>query len=122
MHKRTVLIIDDSMFILEALSELFRLEGLMVLEADDGDVGINLARTFLPDVIFCDVTLPGMDGYAVFKALREDDQTAQIAFFFMSGHPEHAINPVWREANGFIGKPFDIPQIFERLATLFENQ
>jgi CheY-like chemotaxis protein len=73
MAKR-VLVIDDHRDSLEALRTLLELEGYEVQAADDGESGVEMARVFFPDVIVCDIAMPGFDGLTVARTLRSDPQ------------------------------------------------
>lgn len=82
----TILIIDDEELICELIVSLLQGEGYNTLAATDGRRGIELARTHLPDLIICDVTMPSTDGHTTLRTLRQDPSTATIPFIFLSGH------------------------------------
>ena len=67
---RRVVLIDDSVDSVEALSMLLELEGHVVHVAYDGLAGLALIEAVAPDVVFCDIGLPGMDGFQVARAAR----------------------------------------------------
>jgi diguanylate cyclase (GGDEF)-like protein len=79
-----VLVIDDTAFMREEISELLRFEGIDVLTAEDGTQGLELALRELPDLILCDVMMPGLDGYQVLTELRRLPATSLIPFIFMT--------------------------------------
>jgi signal transduction histidine kinase/DNA-binding response OmpR family regulator len=66
-----VLLIDDNADASEALETLLRLEGQEVRQALDGMTALEIAREFKPQLVLCDLGLPGMDGYEVIRCLRE---------------------------------------------------
>jgi CheY-like chemotaxis protein len=70
LRARRVLVIDDDVDSAETLRELLALSGHSVETASDGTEGLRRAAALSPDVILCDVALPGMSGYEVAKALR----------------------------------------------------
>ena len=78
----TVLIIDDSPDIRMLICESLNLSGYSTLDAGDGKTGIELATKHLPNLIICDVNMPGIDGYATLKALRDSEATATIPLYF----------------------------------------
>ncbi|MGA2551061.1 MAG: response regulator [Burkholderiaceae bacterium] len=64
------MIIEDNVDANDSLAMLVEMMGFEVAQALDGPAALELAPRFAPDVIFCDVGLPGMDGYEVVRALR----------------------------------------------------
>lgn len=80
-----IVIIDDSPDVVMSLEFLLTQSGHEITSAADGKRGIEAAQTFKPDVILCDIGLPGMDGYAVARQLRADPATASIYLIAVSG-------------------------------------
>ena len=70
--KKTILIIEDELPMLKALSDKFTLEGFEILEAKDGAEGLKIAISKKPDLIVLDIFMPVMDGKAMFEKLRQD--------------------------------------------------
>ena len=65
-----VLTIDDDTAMTELIGLLLRSYGLQVISANDGEQGLQLARTEAPDLIMLDLTMPGLDGWEVCKTIR----------------------------------------------------
>jgi CheY-like chemotaxis protein len=80
MYNKTILIVEDEIPLLKALSQKLTSEGFTVLEAKDGVEGLNSALSNHPDLILSDIVMPNMDGLTMLQKLREDQwgQTAQI--------------------------------------------
>jgi CheY-like chemotaxis protein len=68
----TILIIDDNSTHVELMSYLLRAAGHTLFTAVDGAEGIECARRTRPDLVVCDMRLPGLDGYGVAKQLKDD--------------------------------------------------
>lgn len=85
-----ILIIEDEPSIRENLVEILELEGHEPLAAGEGRAGLDLARQSKPDLILCDVMMPGLDGYAVLKTLRAEEATSRIPFVFLTARGERA--------------------------------
>lgn len=80
-----VLIIDDEDFLRREMVEILRREGYDTRQAGDGRTGIELALRDPPDVVVCDIMLPGMDGFQILQTLRDNADTASIPFVFITG-------------------------------------
>jgi signal transduction histidine kinase/ActR/RegA family two-component response regulator len=84
---RTLLYIEDNPANLQLVEELItRRPDLRLLSAADGNLGIELAREFMPEVILMDVNLPGINGIDVMKILRADPATAHIPIMAISAN------------------------------------
>lgn len=79
-----VLIIEDENQTRQLFFESLEAEGFHPIEAENGAVGLQLARKHLPDVIVCDVIMPELDGYGVLEALRQSPETSIIPFIFLT--------------------------------------
>ena len=85
---KRILIIEDELEMLRNLTTILRLEKFHPLSAENGRVGVDLAKKQKPDLILCDVTMPGLDGYGVIAALRADAETVTILFIFLTAKAE----------------------------------
>jgi PAS domain S-box-containing protein len=105
-----VLIVDDEPDIRRiARLSLARLGGMEVIEASNGDEGLDLARDERPDAILLDVMMPGRDGPSTLAALRADARTAAIPVVFLTAKAMRAEVDRLRSlgATGVLTKPFD---------------
>lgn len=82
---KTVLIIEDDLLVRESIQDLLEIEGFHTIGAENGSLGIQFAQEYLPDVILCDVEMPGINGYDVLTALRHNPLTISIPFIFLTG-------------------------------------
>ena len=80
-----VLLVEDQERAAHGLQELLSLQGFRVTCAADGPSGLDAARSAPLDAIVLDVRLPGMDGFAVCRALREDEATSDIPIVMLTG-------------------------------------
>ena len=87
---RTVLIVEDSPAQALALHRLLEQEGLQVLWAPDGRVGVTMAQQYVPDAIVLDIEMPKMDGFEACRRLKENAQTASIPIVMLTVHTEPA--------------------------------
>lgn len=80
----TLLVIEDQADMRENLVTILTMENFAVLAATDGAAGLALAQAEKPDLILCDVMMPGQDGYAVLRALRALPGIAATPFIFLT--------------------------------------
>jgi CheY-like chemotaxis protein len=111
-----VLIIEDNKDAAESLCLLLELRGHEVRLALSGTEGVEMARRWQPEVVLCDLGLPGMDGFAVAEALRRDPRTAKARLIAVSGYGHDEDQKRGRQAgfNEHVLKQVD-PQELEQL-------
>lgn len=88
--QRRILVIDDEDLIRKLIIEIIELEGFEAISAEHGLQGVEFAKTYHPDLIICDVTMPYLDGLGTLAALRKDPQTASIPFIFLTAKIDHS--------------------------------
>jgi CheY-like chemotaxis protein len=81
-----VLLIDDNRDVADSLRDLLQVGGHEAHVAYDGATGLSRAREVQPDVVICDIGLPGMDGYAVARAIRADHALDRTLLVALSGY------------------------------------
>ena len=120
---KKILVIEDEAFIRENLIELLEIEGFEAIGAENGFVGVRLAKQYQPDLILCDVMMPELDGYGVFYALREDSVTGTIPFLFLTASADRNNLQKIRELgmNDYILKPFNIDKFLAAIANRLEQ-
>ena len=104
-----VLVIDDEAPIRLLCRVNLEAEGMEVIEAEDGTVGVELARSEMPDVILLDVMMPGMDGWEVLQALQAGEGTSEIPIVFLTARAELRDRAQGLELGGidYVTKPFN---------------
>jgi signal transduction histidine kinase/ActR/RegA family two-component response regulator len=115
-----ILIVEDNRDAAETMRVLLELSGHQVVVAHSGASGVESAREFRPEVVLCDLGLPGMDGLAVARALRQDPATATAHLIAMTGYGSEADQQQCRDA-GFdrhLTKPVDPDELQRILAAL----
>jgi signal transduction histidine kinase/CheY-like chemotaxis protein len=84
--RRRVLVVDDNRDATDSLRLLLEVRGHEVAVAYTGKDAVEIAHRFQPELVLCDLALPGMDGYAVARALKEDPATAGVRLIAVSGY------------------------------------
>jgi len=85
---KKILVIEDSPEMRRNLLTVLKFEKFNPIGAENGRLGVELAKREKPDLILCDVMMPELDGYGVIKALREDPATVTIPFIFLTAKGE----------------------------------
>jgi CheY-like chemotaxis protein/CRP-like cAMP-binding protein len=103
-----ILIIEDHKEVRENIAELLVLANYLVITAENGKKGVEMAKKELPDLIVCDVMMPELDGYGVLKLLSSDTKTAAIPFIFLTAKSEvdDFKKGLRAGADDYITKPF----------------
>ncbi len=118
-----VLVVDDSPTIRAVLGKMLSQAGHIVAKAGDGESAIAQARDGLPDLIFLDIVMPGMNGFSVLRALRHDPLTHGIPIVMISGNLQ-ATEQFYVQrfgADDFMKKPFGRSEVFARIQHLTAN-
>ena len=108
-----ILVIEDEAPIRNNLLRFVRLEGHEAIEAADGIAGLLAAQQQSPDLIFCDVQMPRLNGLDVLGALQADPVLKKIPFVFLSASAEaEKLEEALRlGACGYVTKPFNFAQL-----------
>jgi CheY-like chemotaxis protein len=107
-------VVDDNVDAAESLAEIATMMGHVVEVAFDGPSAIAKARANPPDVVLCDIGLPGMSGYDVARALRASGHGMQLVAVSGYAQPEDVKRAVEAGFDGHVAKPVD-PADIERL-------
>lgn len=83
-NKKTILVVEDEATLQKALSDVLDQEGYNVLNALDGQKGLDLALRNSPDLILLDIILPKIDGFEILKRIKEDKNAAQIPVIILT--------------------------------------
>jgi DNA-binding response OmpR family regulator len=119
-----VLVVDDEASIRLLCRVNLSASGMDVLEAADGEQGLELARKERPDLVLLDVMMPGIDGWAVARELGSDERTREIPVVFLTARAEAADRRIGAQLGGvgYVVKPFDpvgigdfVEEVLERI-------
>lgn len=122
-EKNTILVIEDEADIRNFVSRVLELEGYNVLQAKDGDEGLDLGRRNDVDLVFVDLRLPGRDGWSILKQIKGEQKLHNIkviVFTASAGDPERekAIN---MGAVNYLIKPLSAASLKEAAAQAVKN-
>ena len=116
-----ILVVEDEVAIREGLLDLFVFHGYEVESATEGTQGLALALSGRFDMILLDVMLPGMDGYAICNAIREQDRTQPIIMLTARGSDEEIIHGLSLGADDYVTKPFSVTQLVLRVQAVLRR-
>ncbi len=111
-----VLVVEDERSIRMPLVDLLRAKGYEVLEAEDGEAGLEIALREDPDAVLLDLMLPKRDGFSVLQAMREDRLTATVLILSARGAEMDRIQGFEYGADDYVVKPFSMAEVLARLA------
>lgn len=111
---RKILIVEDESNIAQLLQLYLEKAGFETATAGDGIRGLELFRSFSPDLVLLDIMLPGMDGWAVCRKIRESGQTPVI-MLTAKGETEDKVTGLELGADDYIVKPFEMKEVVARI-------
>jgi PAS domain S-box-containing protein len=116
--RRRVLIIEDNLEAAESLREALEFNEHQVEVANTGSVGLAKARTFRPEVVLCDIGLPGMEGYDVARAFRSDEALKKTYLVALTGYalPEDMERAQEAGFDKHVAKPLGLKDLQDLLA------
>lgn len=121
---KKILIIEDAQSLRRDIQEMLTFEGFDVCGAENGIVGVQKAREVLPDLIICDIMMPGMDGYGVLEDLRKTPATSTIPFIFLTARTDRVDMRQGMElgADDYLTKPFTASELLATVNTRLEKK
>ena len=107
LSQKTVLVIEDDPWTRTITTALLAGEGFAVVEAKNGEEGLNQARAHIPDAILLDLALPTKSGLEVLRELKSDPPTRDIPVIVVSAYGSLMSETDAHQAAGVVQKPFD---------------
>jgi len=122
-HSTTILIIEDEAEIRDTVADLLAEEGYATIAAEDGDRGVAVAIEREPELILCDVMMPGRDGYGVLAAVRQHEPTSLIPFVFLTAKGSKSDHRQGMElgADDYLVKPFSREELLQAVKARLEK-
>ena len=124
MKPNRILVVEDERPMRRNLVTILKMEGFDVAEAEDGRKGVAAAREHRPDLILCDITMPGLDGHGVLRELRADPLTAGIPVVFLTARGQkHDFRAGMNlGADDYLVKPVHVEDLLQAIRTRLQRQ
>lgn len=118
-----VLVIEDEITLVRNLADKLRAEGFAVVEAMDGETGLEKIRSEIPDLIVLDIMLPALDGLSICRMVRNDVNTAHIPIIMLTARGTEVDKIVGLEsgADDYIVKPFGLGEFLARVRAVMRR-
>src|SRR3989442_9729735 len=120
-HSKRILVIEDNPDLAYGLRNNLEIEGYDVEVARDGTKGLLRARTAKPDLVVLDLMLPGMDGFRVLRALREEGHGMPVLILTARGEEADKVRGLRLGADDYVTKPFGVLELLARIEALLRR-
>ncbi len=119
---KSILVVDDEMYIVNILDFTLATEGLRVISAANGEEALRHAVENPPDLVILDVMMPKIDGFEVCRALKAKDETKDIPVILLTAKDREADREKGREAGAdlYVTKPFSPTRLLEDVRALLQ--
>ncbi len=120
MTVKTILVIDDSPTERHILVELLTKNGYQVITAENGEQGIEKAKSEMPDLVLMDVVMPGLNGYQATRTLTRDEKTKNIPVIVCTSKNQET-DKIWGLRQGaldYMVKPINGEELLTKIAAL----
>lgn len=116
---KKILVVEDAHSLRKDILEMLGFEGFQAIGAENGLIGVQRAQEYIPDLIICDIMMPGLDGYSVLEELRKEPVTATIPFIFLTARTDRGDMRQGMElgADDFLTKPFHAAELLATVRT-----
>jgi DNA-binding response OmpR family regulator len=116
-----ILIVEDNPDLAYGLRTGLEIEGYEVQVAEDGEKGLDRARSWNPDLVMLDLMLPGMDGYRVLKTLREGGSDVPVLILTARGEEADKVLGFRLGADDYVTKPCGVLELLARVGALLRR-
>jgi two-component system alkaline phosphatase synthesis response regulator PhoP len=117
-----ILVVEDDLSILTGVSMNLRYEGYQVLQAQDGEQGLQLAVSETPDLVILDLMLPRMNGYELLRELRRRGQRVPVLLLSAKGMERDKVLGLDLGADDYVVKPFGVAELLARVKALLRRR
>ena len=118
-----ILVIDDDRTFREAVRKLLELQGYDVYDAENGELGVDMATREKPDIIICDVHMKEMHGYATVRAIKDDPRLKHIPIILITGSASRLGETRGKNAGAdyYLSKPLRASELTDTISQALMN-
>ena len=114
---KVVLVVEDDPSIAELIAAVLMLEGFKPVVVRDGEHALRTVRSVSPDVITLDLDMPGVDGPAVLRSLRCDDESRKVPVVVVSANSDRLSNGERGQVVRTLSKPFEVGELVQAVSS-----
>ena len=116
--------IEDELFLRQNIKTILELKVYVCHEASHGAEGIDVLNNIIPDLILCDVMMPGIDGFGVLEFVKSKESLKEIPFIFLTARADTQDRDKAFEmkATDYITKPFSIAELIGSIEKVIQKQ
>lgn len=121
MVNERILVIDDEPTLLELVDDILTSEGYQVTKATSGPQGLSILARERPDLVLLDIMMPRMDGWVVYRKIKENDQTRDIPVAMLTVKSDTIDREIATDivhVDDYITKPFSPAELVRRVGNL----
>ena len=114
---KKILIVDDEKDIVETLSFMLKAKGFECIHAYDGEEGLALAKSQMPNLVILDVMMPKINGYKICRLLKFDNKYKSIPIIMVTARSQEEDKVIGEEtgADEYITKPFEFSDVLDKI-------
>jgi DNA-binding response OmpR family regulator len=122
-HDAKIMVVDDDEIVARTIERTLRAGGFQVVVVHSGVEALRAARRNPPDLMVLDILMPGLDGYEVCRQVREDPLLNDLPILFLTakGKEEDRITGLQAGADDYIGKPFNLDELYLRVRAILRR-
>jgi DNA-binding response OmpR family regulator len=121
MGQQTILVVEDDAAIREGVVDALKFKGYKTFEADNGDDGLDMARSVDCDLLLLDLVLPGRQGLEILKEVRETRPTLPVIILTARGEETDRIQGLQLGADDYMVKPFSVKELLARIEAVLRR-
>ncbi len=122
IDKKRILVIEDEAHIADGICLNLSIQGFEAKIAQDGIAGLELWRSWKPDLIILDIMLPMIDGFSILKTIRKEDEKIPVLILSARGDTKDKVKGLKYGVDDYLSKPFDLEEFLLRVERLLKKK